>query len=195
MKWIRVDGTKISKISSVEIDEATPVASESMMDVGMDVREFDECWNLRPLSERVADGLIEIPRGKKLVGEAFVAMTPLERYQFSVDPVPVGMVLEGDCLRCITLAEQVTADLITQGQADEVAAMAKREERARLLGEYDKKAAQLGRSIRRAEKRGGDASAMEAELAAWDAWADALCDMPEANGWPYVAFPAMPSKE
>lgn len=191
--WITFCGYKVTRISLTWIEDAIQIPKGTLIDVGMDIREFDDSWIIRPLSERVADGLIEVPIGKKLVDEKFVSMTQIERYQAGVDPIPVGMVLENDNLRFMTLAEQVAAGLITQDQADEITATAKREQRERLLEEYDKASAQLSRSIRRAKKKGEDASELEGELLEWDAWADALCDLPEADEWPYIDFPTKPT--
>jgi hypothetical protein len=74
--------------------------------------------------------------------------------------------------------------------ADEV-----REERDRRLREGDKRVLQLARQVREAVRGGIDTTAMEADLAAWDAHQTALCNVPDQPGFPAtVEWPVPPAE-
>jgi hypothetical protein len=69
---------------------------------------------------------------------------------------------------------------------DEDLAEAVRAERDQMLADGDRRVLQLARQIREAERKGDDATDLEAELAAWDARQAALCDVPQQAGFPHV---------
>jgi hypothetical protein len=85
--------------------------------------------------------------------------------------------------------------LIDETARDAVASEAVRKERDRRLREGDRWVLQLARQIRAAERDGEDATALDAELAAWDAHQTALCDVPEQPGFPTeVEWPVPPAE-
>lgn len=99
---------------------AVPLPDDFRGVVGMHRDEFRDDWSLRPLSERVAAGHVQAPRGYRLDGETWVEMTQVEKYRQGVDPIPDGMILEGDDIRPMTRTERVAAGLLTQEKADEL---------------------------------------------------------------------------
>jgi len=121
MMFALFDGDKISRICAGDItkfDDAVPLPSDFRGMIGMYRGEFESDWNVKPLSELVALGFVKPPEGYKLEGETFVAMSLIEKYKTGVEPVPQGMIIDGDDIRPMTRAEQVTAGEITQEEAD-----------------------------------------------------------------------------
>jgi polyhydroxyalkanoate synthesis regulator phasin len=88
--------------------------------VGQNIKEFDENYNLRPLSVRVVEQLVSIPAMHKLDGEMFVPMTDIELYKSGDKQVPLGMILDGDELRSATIEEQVIKGELTQEEANKL---------------------------------------------------------------------------
>lgn len=64
--------------------------------VGQQVAEFDEDWNLRPLEERIAAGLIPEVERYKAVDEELVPKTDAELVRDGVEPAPPGLKLDPD---------------------------------------------------------------------------------------------------
>ena len=96
---------------------AVPLPDDFRGVVGMHRAEFLDDWSVRPLSERVEAGHVQAPRGWKAVGDAFIEMSQAEKYRYGVDPVPDGMVLDGEILRQMTQAEAVAAGQMTEEEA------------------------------------------------------------------------------
>jgi hypothetical protein len=123
--FIQVEGDSIVQIMSgakpddggVYIDVPEQFAGQ----VGNDVREFDETWNLRPLSERLADGLIPGGDRCKVVGEELVRKSPEELVRDGIDPVPVGMKLIDDA-RGLRFEAMTRPELVASGQMTEAEA-------------------------------------------------------------------------
>jgi len=90
--------------------------------VGQNLGEFDEQFRVHPLSKRVADGYVVIPRELKLVGEDVIPKDPLERCVEGIDPVPEGKKLVDGQLVDLAYEEFVQAGLKTEEEAqlDEV---------------------------------------------------------------------------
>jgi hypothetical protein len=80
--------------------------------VGMDLRVFDASWQVKPLAVQVAESIIVKPSGFKIVDNQFVPMSQIERYKDGVEPVPVGMVIDGDDIRNMTDFELNNAGLL-----------------------------------------------------------------------------------
>ena len=80
--------------------------------VGQNVGEFRDDWSLKPISERVADGYVQVPRGYKLEGESFVALNQAERYEQGIDPIPEGYELVNGELSLIMTPEIIKAQEI-----------------------------------------------------------------------------------
>jgi len=85
------------------------------------------------------------------------------------------------------------ADLNTLVRDTTMEMEAGKRKRAEFLYEYDITVAQISRAIRTATAAGEDTTALEAKLAEWDTYADALCDITQAEGWPLThTWPTKP---
>lgn len=156
------------------------------------------------LPEQVEEGLVTLAPSQVLDtthGEPYIRdKTPNERIRDKIDVRPKGYKLVEDkatfdCLALapLSLAEQVTMGDITQQTADTIQALNVRAERSAHYGPSDDAHLQLERQIRAATKAGADTTALEALLAKWDAYADALSAVPEQGGFPWtVEWPMRP---
>ena len=90
--------------------------------VGQSLGEFDEQFRMQPLSKRVADGYVVIPKELKLVGEEVLPKDPLQRYVEGIDRVPEGKKLVDGQLVDLAYEEFIQAGLKTEEEAqlDEV---------------------------------------------------------------------------
>lgn len=96
MKFCTIADGRIARIYCGDINRiegAVALPKDFAGHVGQDVREFDDDWKLRPLQERVDDGLVEKEPWEKVDGEQLVPMTPLERLKAKVDEIPPGFKL------------------------------------------------------------------------------------------------------
>lgn len=154
----------------------------------LDVRNFDADWNLRPLADRIKDGLVVCDsKTEKIVGEQIVALSALERIQSGADSAPKGQKLEVAAdgtlsLVPMTIAEQVAAGQMTQTTADTIQAVNVRMERDALLAGSD------WTDSTSAQKR------LTADvLAKWDTYRQALRDIPQQGGFPWnITWPTSP---
>ena len=85
---------------------------------GTDLRSFDSDWRLRPLADRIRDGLAVVSKAEVVEGETIRAKTKLERYRDGLDQLPNGQkVVEAEdgvlSLESMTRAEQVAAGQLT----------------------------------------------------------------------------------
>lgn len=231
-EYIILDGTTIKEHLCGPIPEGATVVPDGWNgSVGMDVGEFDEHWNILPMSERVAKGFVVLPEACKLVNGEVVPMnvqervlagiiklsehevlegegdasairkkTDIEEMRDGIIPTPKGLKLVlgkeyqfGATLVPMTLEEQVAAGQITQITADAIQALNVRAERDSYYKAGDDAILGLNRQLRAAEKAGEDASAIVAKIAAWDAYNQALADVPEQGGFPWkVEWPIRP---
>lgn len=118
------------------------IPSDAQEIVGTDNRLYEKS-KMRPMSEVVADGLVEIPVGFKLVDNAFVAMTEAEKYVAGIIEVPKECKLGGDELIPMTDEEQLSAGVIAQ---DEYTARSNAKIKAQ-LNDIDTKSFRAVRSI------------------------------------------------
>lgn len=156
------------------------------------------------LAEQVAAGLVKVEVAQTLDTkhrEPFIRdKTPNERIRDGLDSRPKGYKLvedsktyDGLALAQLTLIEQVTMGDITQQTADTIQALNVRAERDARYGSSDDAHIKLERQIRTATKAGTDTAALEALLAKWDAYADALAAIPDQGGFPWtVNWPTRP---
>jgi hypothetical protein len=88
------------------------VPADAKIQAGLNVREYNEAWELKPLSQRVADGYITIEPGFILDGETIRPMTAQERIDCGLDIAPdpeetareaeTGRILKRiDVLKCV----------------------------------------------------------------------------------------------
>lgn len=87
---------------------------------GIDRRELDDTLHVKPLSVRVAEGLVVLDKYHKLEGEEVVRKTDRELILEKIVPVPRGMVLEGQVLREMTADEQIIAGIISIPQGKKI---------------------------------------------------------------------------
>lgn len=152
---------------------------------GRHVDEYDGQWRLRPLADRIADGLVVVSTAEKVVGETVVAKDRLERIRDGLDPAPKGeKIVEGEdgvlLLEPMTLQEQAEAGQITKETAETLQALAVRADRAALLSSTD-------------WTQVSDSPLSDDERAIWAAYRQALRDVPEQRGFPWmVEWPKRP---
>jgi|GEM_PF-1208026 len=167
-----------------------------------DIREFDPTtWRLWPNSKLVALGYKILEKWQKLVGEEILIKTENEQMRDGVIDTPKGVKIVDDATSTdglakasMSLAEMVAAKQITQAEADAQAADTIQIQIQNILtNTYDKAVAQINREIRRSEVNGSSTGELKAELAAWDSYADALLAIKEQQGYPYtVTWPNSP---
>lgn len=164
---------------------------------GMDIREFNQDWSLRSLDDRLADGLIEGGERLKVCNGELIPKTRAELIRDGLEPAPTGQKLveiEGTAtLIAMTYDEQVMAGQMAQATADLLQAAAIRYERNSRYQASDDKHLALDRLIRLAKAAGHDTETLEDELALWDAYAQALADVPDQGGFPWtIDWPTRP---
>lgn len=139
MQWAIVNEDRIMAIQagSTAPEWAVILPDDHQAQVGENVKVYNGAWKVRPLSELVANGLKELPKGTKLAGEQVVPMTDIEKYRAGIEEVPKGRKLEGDELIPMSLLEQVDAGQLTKGDAYKAAAEAVRLRRNELLTASD----------------------------------------------------------
>ena len=91
--YIEIEGSTVTKLVNSDkdlSDSLTPIPEDAPVSAGMDIREFNPDWTLKPLSERVEKGFIElrtanehegVPAGtvmEKLVGEEILPKTAFD---------------------------------------------------------------------------------------------------------------------
>lgn len=153
---------------------------------GRSIKEYDEAWQIRPLADRIADGLVVVSEAEKIVGETVVAKDRLERIRDGLDLAPKGQKLIDDegrlRLEDMTLEEQVRAGQITQATADTLQALAVRADRAALLSSTD-------------WTQASDSPLSADDKALWAAYRQALRDVPQQGGFPWtIQWPVRPDR-
>lgn len=152
---------------------------------GRAVAEYDDAWKLRPLADRIADGLVVVSTAEKVVGETVVAKDRLERIRDGLDPAPKGeKIVEGEdgvlLLEPMTLQEQAEAGQITKETAETLQALAVRADRTALLSSTD-------------WTQAADSPLSADDRALWAAYRQALRDVPQQGGFPWaVEWPTRP---
>jgi hypothetical protein len=97
MMYAFIEDGRISEIScgSMVPEGAVMLPADFCGVVGQRVEEFNEDWSIRPLSNRVKDGLVNLPPGYKLAGENFVPMSADELVKTGQLRLKPTEVLEG----------------------------------------------------------------------------------------------------
>jgi len=95
-QYLVLEGTKIIAHMSGPLPEGDNIVEvvDQFDTRGEDIREYDPTWKLRPLADRIAEDLVEIPKGFKVDGERFRPMNPAERVKAGIDSRPKGLVLD-----------------------------------------------------------------------------------------------------
>jgi hypothetical protein len=139
MQWAIVNEDRIMAIQagSTAPEWAVILPDDHQAQVGENVKVYTGAWKVRPLSELVAEGFKELPKGTKLDGEKIVPMTDIEKYKAGVEEIPKGMKIVDDAIVSMTTLEQVDAGQITKEEAYERASEWVRLKRNTLLAETD----------------------------------------------------------
>lgn len=82
----------------------------------MDVRNFDASWELRPLADRIRDGLVSVSNAEVVDGETVRAKTQLERYRDGLDQLPNGKKIVASDDGTLSLKEMTRAEQVAAGQ-------------------------------------------------------------------------------
>ena len=94
---------------------------------GMDIREWDERLALRPLADRVSDGLVVVPENYKVEGESIVPMTVEDKVAAGTMEIPKTMKAVGKEIVKMTDAEIVSNGIMTQKELDDAKQVAEDE--------------------------------------------------------------------
>lgn len=121
MMYIKIIDNKIVNIYCGNKPDGTINVPDSFIGVvGQNIAEFDENWNILPLSKRFADGYVQAPKGYKIVGEDFIEMTQIEKYQAGIESIPERMKIKNNMLVPMTNEELVAAGMMTQEELDKI---------------------------------------------------------------------------
>jgi hypothetical protein len=119
--FIQIEDNKIVRIMSGkqpdDDEKYLDVPEQFSGQVGNDLREFDEAWNLRPLEDRLSEGLIPDGDRYKAVNEELVRKAIDELVRDGIEPPPTGKILDRGTLRDMTRAELAEAGQITAEEA------------------------------------------------------------------------------
>ena len=139
MQFIKVQDEIVTGIfaGSSVMDGMREVPDNHQLLTGTKLSEYDQDYQLLPLSERVARGVVEVPEGKRLEGDEFVEMTEVEQIKAGLVEPSLGMKIKGDELVEMSIDEQVTAGQISRDEANERLAREIRDKRNNLLAECD----------------------------------------------------------
>lgn len=113
-EYIKIDGTKIVEhICGLQKEGYIKVPDGFLGTPGMDIHEFDAEWRVRPISERVAGGFIEISPEFKLVGDNLVPKTIKELMDENIVELPNTLKIIGE-----DVVEKSFAELVFEGIVD-----------------------------------------------------------------------------
>lgn len=209
-----IDGRIGEHICGTPTNGMIPVPDGFTGVVGMDEREFDDKWTVRPLKDRVVEGLVAVapeytvennevrPKTmKELVDDKLVIVDDLhvfdgvgfrektirEQYRDGCKPTPKGFRLVEDSTQVDGL------NLVEMTLKEKVAASVITQETADYIESMNVRADRDSRfppydaAIARLNRkeRGTSTEAVAAERALWDAYASALADVPEQAGFPW----------
>lgn len=122
-----IDGVK-KALGNMEYDTIEKVPLDSSLQKNRDRREYDDkTYDLRPLSERVASGYVELPTGHKLSGDVVVPMTLEEKVAVGIEPPQPRMKAVGDEWVKMTDAEIIASGQATQKELDDERSAKERE--------------------------------------------------------------------
>jgi hypothetical protein len=154
---------------------------------GRSIKEYDKAWQIRPLADRIADGLVVVSEAEKIVGETVVAKDRLERIRDGLDSAPKGeKIVEAKdgtlSLEPMSLLEQAEAGQISRETAEALQALAARADRTALLSSTD-------------WTQAADSPLSADDRALWAVYRQALRDIPAQGGFPWIIeWPARPDR-
>lgn len=93
-KFIVVDNNKVLGVFDGPLfgdgRNCLHVPNECPIQQGQDVREYDSDWQMRPLVERVADGLVKIDSHFEVIGESIRPKSIIRLILDKIEELPVG---------------------------------------------------------------------------------------------------------
>lgn len=113
-----LEGVKKS-ISGIDYDNIIEIPIESNVLKSTDIREYDNKWNIRPISDRVTDGFVVLPRGYKLLGDSIIPMTIEELVKGKEIELPPRFKAIGNEIIQMTDEEIISSRQATRKQLDD----------------------------------------------------------------------------
>jgi hypothetical protein len=151
--------------------------------VGSDLREYAPDGHLRPLEERIAEGLVVIPERYVFKEGRIQRKTDFELMRDKIEPVPEGMKLVEDedfHLEMMTVREQVESGQITAESGLVIMSANERARRNSLLSESD-------------WTQVADTPLNQDERDAWAIYRQTLRDITNQQGFPWeITWPVRP---
>lgn len=185
-EYLVLDGTEIKAHMCGPVPSgAIKVPDGWSGEVGHDIREYDDKWNLKPVEERVALGFVTVSWEEKIEAGRIVAKDAWERIRDGIDPPPEGMKVVDGRLEPMTPNELVGAGLIDQDEADARNAAAVKARRDYLLSSTDW--VELPSNQKRFSVETNER---------WDAYRQALRDITLQEGFPSdtIRWPVRPDR-
>ncbi len=116
MIYAIIKDDKIFCVGRADVLPSGAVEVPCVLDCGRDIREYDAEYTLRPLADRVADGLVAVPPGYVADGETVREMTTVEKIKAGFMDLPPGMKIESDELVPMTDREMYNSGQITKDE-------------------------------------------------------------------------------
>lgn len=93
-KFVVVDNNKVVMVADGQLfgdgRNCVPVPDDCPIIQGQDIREYAEDWSLRPLGERVADGLVRLDTRLEVAGETVRPKSLVKLILEGIEEVPAG---------------------------------------------------------------------------------------------------------
>jgi len=187
-EYIIIEGTTIAAHMCgplPEADNVREVPDGWPGHIGVDIRSFDSDWRIRPLTKRIAEGLVQVSDREVVEGETVRAKNALECMRDGLDPAPKGQRLveakDGSLsLEEMTIQEQVDAGQMAKETAAVILAANERARRGSLLAECD-------------WTQAPDSPLPSEKAAAWKIYRQALRDITLQGSWPWsIGWPSSP---
>jgi hypothetical protein len=161
-------------------DEYTKIPDDCFIGVGEDIRGYDSSWKLRPLQDRIDDGLITLTEFEKVDGENIVQKTRYDLAKEGKVTLSANEYLDDDAkeIKSGPIPELYAIGKITEAKYDEWAASNVRGERDRLLYKVD---AIVMNPLRWA------ATPQEQQVELGE-YRQALLDVPQQAGFPHDVY-------
>lgn len=178
-------GAALSMISEGIEGELVLVPTPFEGNSGQYEDEFDSAWKLRPVVDRLAEGLIPGGERLKIINGYLIPKTHAELVRDGIEKAPVGqrMVIDEDGaprLVPMTMQEQIATGQIERETAETIMALEIRADRAALLSSTD-------------WTQAADSPLSADERARWAAYRQALRDIPVQGGFPWtIQWPIRP---
>ncbi len=191
-EYVIVAGGKVVEHCCGSLQEGLdcrPVPDKFLFIPNLPVASYDANWNLLPLAQRIAAGLVTVASTEKIVGDRIEPKTVPELVRDGIKKRPPGSTLDKDAdgnaiLRPSTITEQVAVGDMTQATADTINAINVRADRNALLADCDWVDTVSAQTRMPAET-----------LQQWLRYMQALRDIPGQKGFPSgaITWPTPPT--